>query len=430
MKLNSGLPFSAWGFMVLLGSLTASCQSATSPSNDVPDMTYEQVYDRILGSLLGSAAGDAMGAPTEMWSREAIQAEYGHVDSLDDMVRNPSAEGTWEWNLPAGGTTDDTRWKRLVIQAFLNGGKSPARSLASAIVKEHDEAIGRMQEGQTLDSEYYADQLRQAQWLSEWVKVARPYLAGDRELYDDALHSFYGGEMVCAGMIYAPAVGLQYPNDPELAYRVTYETDIYDLGYARDMAGLMAAMVSAAIDSSANGDSILSVIRSVDPKNYFRARLVSRTAYKLYQRTLQISKMANEVDTAAFFSTQPAVRLQLPATTPEERHKYARWSTAYKLLDEELRRMPFHPDEIWMVTLTGMIMGEFNLQESLAFIVNYGRDNDTSAAMAGAIIGAMIGAEAFPEDWKTTILETSLQLDLDFEDLARQLTDKIMHSPS
>lgn len=427
MNTDTGFRYLLRGGLLLTGIAFVSCVQRPNAKRSLPPL---QLYDRILGGLLGSAAGDAMGAPTEMWSREAIQAEYGHVDSLDDMVRDPSAEGTWKWNLPAGGTTDDTRWKKLVIEAFLSNSDSPARSLASAIVQEHDEAIGRMQEGQTLDSDYYADQLRQAQWLSEWVKVARPYLAGDRELYDDALHSFYGGEMVCAGMIYAPAVGLRYPNDPERAYRVTYETDIYDLGYARDMAGLVAAMVSAAMDSSANGDSALSVIRSVDPKGYFRARLVSRTAYKLYQRTLQITKLANEVDTTAFFASQPAVRLQLPIKTAAERLKYARWSTAYELLDEELRRMPFHPDEIWMVTLTGMLMGEFDLQESLAFIVNYGRDNDTSAAMAGAIIGAMTGADAFPEAWKTTILETSLELDLDFEDLARRLTDQIIQSPS
>lgn len=398
-----------------------------SPSYSPPAMTEESLTDRLLGGLLGTAAGDAMGAPTEMWSREAIQAEYGHVDSLDDMVREPSAEGTWRMNLPKGGTTDDTRWKQLVIQVLTNPqADSPAIDMASAIIAEHDAAILRMKDGNTLDSEYYADQLRQAQWLAEWVNVARPYVAGDWHRYEEALHKFYGGEMVCAGMIYAPAVGLRYPGDPMKAYSVAYQTDIYDLGYARDMAGLMAAMVAAAADSAATPDSVLAVIRTVDPKGYFSSRLVGRTAYKLYQTALAINRLARDVDVEDFFASRPAVALQLPTDSLEQRLKYASWSTAYELLDEQLRRMPFHPDEVWLVTLTGMLMGDFELQATLEFIVNFGRDNDTSAAMAGAILGAMHGAEAIPPSWREDILNASQPLGLDFPDLTSQLVEVIM----
>lgn len=409
--------------------LVFSCKEQVdkSDSSQFSTMSRTQLHDKLLGSLLGSAAGDAMGAPTEMWSREAIQAEYGHVDSLDDMVREPSAEGTWRMNLPKGGTTDDTRWKKLVVAVFTgNQSENPAIAMAKAIIAEHDAAIGRMNDGNTLDSEYYADQLRQAQWLSEWVKVARPYVAGDRERYDEALHKFYGGEMVCAGMIYAPAVGLRYPGDPMKAYEAAYETDIYDIGYARDMAGLMAAMVAAAADAAATPDSILAVIRSVDPKGYFSSRLVSRTAYKLYQTALFINKQAREVDVDQFFEDKPKVQLQLPLDSLAQRQKYASWSTAYELLDENLRRMPFHPDEIWLVTLTGMLITDFELQPCLEFIVNYGRDNDTSAAMAGAILGALHGAEAMPASWRKDILAVSAELDLDFLEMADQLVEVML----
>lgn len=417
-------------FLIMLCCLlVCSCNehAAEMDPYQPPAMEAKQLHNKLLGGLLGSAAGDAMGAPTEMWSREAIQAEYGHVDSLDDMVREPSAEGTWRMNLPRGGTTDDTRWKKLVVEVFTtNQSGAPAIDLAKAIIAEHDAAIARMNEGKTLDSEYYADQLRQAQWLSEWVKVARPYIAGDRERYDEALHKFYGGEMVCAGMIYSPAVGLRYPGDPVKAYEVAYQTDIYDIGYARDMAGLMAAMVAAAADSAATPDSILAVIRTVDPKGYFSSRLVSRTAYKLYQTALFINKQAREVDVDKFFESKPKVRLQLPKDSLEQRQKYASWSTAYEMLDENLRRMPFHPDEIWLVTLTGMLVTDFELQPCLEFIVNYGRDNDTSAAMAGAILGALHGAEAMPANWREEVLAVSSELDLDFLEMADQLVEVML----
>lgn len=423
-------PPGVYGFLLLVSFLlVCSCNDrveGTGADQSTP-MSHNQLHDKLLGGLLGSAAGDAMGAPTEMWSREAIQAEYGHVDSLDDMVREPSAEGTWRMNLPKGGTTDDTRWKKLVVEVFTgNRAGHPAIVMAKAIIAEHDAAIARMNAGKTLDSEYYADQLRQAQWLSEWVKVARPYVAGDRDRYDEALHKFYGGEMVCAGMIYAPAVGLRYPGDPEKAYEIAYQTDIYDIGYARDMAGLMAAMVAAAADSAATPDSILAVIRSVDPRGYFNSRLVSRTAYKLYQTALFINKEAREVDVDQFFEDKPKVQLQLPKDSLIQRQKYASWSTAYELLDENLRRMPFHPDEIWLVTLTGMLITDFELQACLEFIVNYGRDNDTSAAMAGAILGALHGAEAMPASWREDILAVSAELDLDFPAMTDQLVETVL----
>lgn len=429
MKINYKLTQVSGHCLIILSFLLLSaCEQQVGQvvSNQAPAMSTQLLYNKLLGGLLGSAAGDAMGAPTEMWSREAIQAEYGHVHSLDDMVREPSAEGTWRMNLPKGGTTDDTRWKKLVVEVFTgNQSDNPAIAMAKAIIIEHDAAIGRMNEGKTMDSEYYADQLRQAQWLSEWVNVARPYVAGDRDRYDEALHKFYGGEMVCAGMIYAPAVGLRYPGDPMKAYEIAYETDIYDIGYARDMAGLMAAMVAAAADSAATPDSILAVIRSVDPKGYFSSRLVSRTAYKLYQTALFIDKQAREVDIEQFFENKPKVQLQLPNDSLAQRQKYASWSTAYEMLDENLRRMPFHPDEIWLVTLTGMLVADFELQSCLEFIVNYGRDNDTSAAMAGAILGALHGAEAMPASWREDILAVSAELDLDFPAMTDQLMETV-----
>ena len=92
----------------------------------ISKLSKERLYDKVLGMLVGSAIGDAMGAPTEMWSRADIGINYGFVDDLDTLVREPSAEGPWEYNLPAGGTTDDTRWKKLVSEFLLTQGSLPS----------------------------------------------------------------------------------------------------------------------------------------------------------------------------------------------------------------------------------------------------------------------------------------------------------------
>ena len=94
-----------------------------SPTNsiyvgDKSQLADSVYYDKVLGALVGSAIGDAMGASTEMWHRKDIQLSYGYINGLTPAVREQSPEGTWEHNLLAGATTDDTRWKSLMVHYF------------------------------------------------------------------------------------------------------------------------------------------------------------------------------------------------------------------------------------------------------------------------------------------------------------------------
>ncbi len=101
-------------------------------------LTEAELYDRILGMMVGAAIGDAMGAPTEMWNRASIQLEYGFVDGLDSMIRESSPEGIWKPNLPAGGTTDDTRWKNLGVEYLLTQSEESldAKEFAAHVLKK------------------------------------------------------------------------------------------------------------------------------------------------------------------------------------------------------------------------------------------------------------------------------------------------------
>jgi ADP-ribosylglycohydrolase len=60
---------------------------------------------------------------------------------------------------------------------------------------------------------------------------------------------------------------------------------------------------------------------------------------------------------------------------------------------------------------------------SLIFLVNYGRDNDTTAAVAGGILGAYYGFEQLPDREKYQVLEVNKsQLGIDLEHVAQELT--------
>ena len=246
-----------------------------------PDAERAFLRDKILGMLVGSAIGDAMGAPTEMWTRTQIEAEYGFVRDLHPRMTPPSPEGTWELNVRAGTTTDDTRWKALTIDYLseTSGSELRAKDLAAHLSRRFASEIDELRE-LTIDDPAAAliAGVMRLQWLQEWERVARAYLGGDLDEYSDALNRFYGGEMVCAGLLFAPTLGAYYPGDPDAAYRNTFAVDIYDLGYAKDVSALTAAMVAAAIPEGATPESILAVLTDFDPHGFFESRLIGRQA--------------------------------------------------------------------------------------------------------------------------------------------------------
>ena len=107
--------------------------------------------------------------------------------------------------------------------------------------------------------------------------------------------------------------------------------------------------------------------------------------------------------------------------------EYLRLSRAYEMLDQANQDVAFHPGEIFLITLTAIIFCDFNFEKTMAFIVNYGRDNDTVAAIAGAILGAYHGADKLPEKPSTQVLQVNKQeLGIDLVELADQLTDMMM----
>ncbi|MEO0898086.1 MAG: ADP-ribosylglycohydrolase family protein [Bacteroidota bacterium] len=393
--------------------------------SDLPDNT--QLYDKVLGVLVGSAAGDAMGAPTEMWSRDQIQAEFGFIDSLTDHVREPSPEGVWEYNLHKGGTTDDTRWKALMSEFFYGSSydeKLDRRDFARHILQTYDGYTKDLQKLKGRDSEPYENALNKMLWLKEWAVVSEAYVEKGPDAHYDALSQFYGGEMVCAGMLFAPSVGLYYPSEPQKAYEACYDINLFDLGYARDISGLTASLVAASMDTAASPESVMSVLKDVDPHHYFKGRLIGRTAYTLYRQAQSIVFQANSLDVDEYLK-DPPVKLSLPLDTKSDSIRYARWSFAYDVLDKLTRMYPFHPAEIHLVNLTALLLEDFDFRYVLSFVINFGRDNDTTAAVSGAILGGFHGFSGIPEDFRQDILDRQKELGIDLEEMAMKLVRKM-----
>jgi len=389
-------------------------------------LSKEMLHDKVLGLLVGSAIGDAMGAPTEMWQRENIQIEYGFVHQLEDMVRAPSPEGTWYMNLPAGGTTDDTRWKKLLTDFIIGTGSdfyqpnhNTSIQFAEFLVAAYNNKRSALQAVDDFSPTPYENALMEMSWLQEWAVVAKPYSEQDIEGYASALTHFYGGEMTCAGMLYAPMIGLVHPNNVVDAYESAYRLGIFDLGYARDITGITAAMIAAAMAPDATPNSILKVVQSVDPNEFFKSRLVGRSSYRFYKDALYSVTAANKMTKEDI----EVDKIELPFEGQDTLY-FAQLQQLFDDLDAKNEDMAFHPGEVHQINLTALLFTDFDFQKSMEFVVNYGRDNDTVAAITGAILGAFHGYSKLPKESVEKVLAVNKeQLGIDLEAMADQLVD-------
>ncbi|MBK5280384.1 MAG: ADP-ribosylglycohydrolase family protein, partial [Bacteroidia bacterium] len=393
--------------------------------NSISKIPEDVYYNKVLGMLVGSAIGDAMGAPTEMWNRKDIRLEYGYVNDLDTMVRFPSAEGTWKYNLPAGGTTDDTRWKKLFVNYAIEESwpELSANQFANHIIENYKADIKTLKSTEGLQPGPYEENLMKMAWLQEWAIVADAHANNNMTEYADALSKFYGGEMTCAGMLYSPVVGACAPADPLNAYQVAYDLAFFDIGYARDITALIAAMVSQAFIANGEPSAIINVVRTVDPKEYFKSRLVGRASYRFYQMANSIVSESKELSLKDKGSDFKIPR----AWQPMDSLNYLQLSHAYALLDKSNEDMPFHSGEIFLITITAMMYSDYDFEKTMEFIINYGRDNDTVAAVAGAILGAYWGADHLPEKKVKQVLKVNKELlDNDLEKLAFLMKEKFV----
>jgi len=416
--------------------LTLSCTQKEKPISQINELTEDAVitapklsrqvyYNKVLGMLLGSAIGDAMGNATEGWGRRDIEIQYGFVTGLDSAVRAAGAEGPWKWNLPGGGTTDDTRWKKLFANYAVteNWPTLNAENYAKFIVDEYKKNIETLKSTEGFDPEPYEENLMKMAWLQEWALVADSYQKNQLNEYIEAVNKFYGGEMTCAGMLYSPMVAACVPGDATAAYQAAYNLSIFDIGYAKDITALVAAMTSQAFVEGADKKNIAAVIRTVDPKNYYKSRLVGRIPYNFYSIAVNIAAKTNSL-TQADIPANFKIPKELKGIDLLD---YYKLSQAYAMLDQHNEDTMFHAGEIYMITVTAMLCSDYDFENTLQFVINYGRDNDTVAAVAGAILGAYYGADQLPDKLKKQSLRVNKgMLNIDLEALAESLTNKYL----
>ncbi len=449
--MSSGTPFLIVVLTILLFSCAEENHKLVLPDPGIPtygkqkiNLSQEELKDRILGALVGSAIGDAMGLSTEMWNRGDIQRQYGYITGLTPALSNKSPEGSWAHSLPAGATTDDTRWKVALTHYITeHHPKLNAENFAQFIIAYYQDNTATLADKTVLTQPDSLDaRIKKINWIKEWARVALAFKE-DTKAYLGARDRFYGGEISCAGLLYAPMLGLLAPNALS-AYDLAYKHTLFDIGYGKDISSIAAVMCNMALQTQ-DMDSILQAYTLIDPYAYQDSRLIGRisrsiaigvehyvnNALDINNIPLSQSLVLNDSlilgkigDTPAIVVHKDSIRIKIPENYPGSALDWYRQDAIYRALEQNQHRIAFQAGEIWEILYAGLLYGDGDFTKTLQFIINYGRDNDTVGAVAGMILGAKEGYVKLPEQLKKEVLHINKDLlGIDLEALAQELTE-------
>jgi hypothetical protein len=359
-------------------------------------------YDGILGCMLGNVIGDAFGGAVEFKTAQRIRELTGGT-WVDRFLPYPSDHGThplgiWLAAAPRGTGTDDTRNNHTFANCVIrNGGFVNSQLLAMEYIARYRDRTTLRPEHQDLAEKHYRWGLAQA-----CVHLGMSDLPP--ELPTVASHAAANRFPTLMGLISLAFAGLLYAGEPEKAYLKAIEINFLDIGYALDATAMMAAMVSAALGGGVGGRDLVRLALDTSPLGFTPAGGTGRVL--LGGRVM--------VDRVAEF-------IRIADKAPSEQ----------SLVDELARVVtpvhPFDPVDVLGVPMAGIYYTDGDPVRSIVIAANDRdldeggefsrlRDVDCTASVAGAIVGALRGAEAFPKDWVADTLTANKQVyDLDIE---------------
>jgi len=305
---------------------------------------------RAYGALAGLALGDALGMPTQEMSPAQIRAVYGRITGLvDGDASQPYAPG-----MPAGSTTDDT-YQALALASFLGRGEGSSAG------------------GVTLELGGFAREL--LNW-EEWIKaqgsldLLGPSTKAALErvrLGEDPLRVHGMGTTNGAAMRVTPVGIAVSTDDPEAFADSVWST--CQLTHATHQGFQSAALVAAAVSMGIDWDT---------PSPSDMTTLLWK-AVTYVDSLPERGAWAPDPDVVA--ATCRAMQL---VANPA--------SSSLECLIEQVGTSVASAHAIPMAFA---LLARDPSPQALLDAANIGGDTDTIGAIAGAILGGLLGVEAF-----------------------------------
>ncbi|MFE7956894.1 MULTISPECIES: ADP-ribosylglycohydrolase family protein [unclassified Streptomyces] len=351
----------------------------------------ETLTGRITGALVGAAVGDALGGPVEGYSPDQIAERHG--GRVHGIV-GPWHGEHWRTARPLapyhkgdGHVTDDTLMTHALVRVY-------------ATVRDHLDAYA-------IADHLVPDLMTTPRWIPELEAEALPlqriFLAEKwlvaRLHYGhvDPREAGTGNLVNCGAAMYMAPVGLVNAAHPAGAYAEALDVaGAHQSSYGREAAGVFAAAVAAACAPDATPESVVEACLAL-AKDGTRAAIESVCEVARAHTDFESALVPLREAVAPYDTVGPDYRApSLGARRPSRLHA--------------IEELP--------IALGMLLVARGDYRHAVLGAVNYGRDCDSIATMAGALAGAL--GSPVPEDWAKTVAEASR---LDLWEPARTLTE-------
>ncbi len=336
---------------------------------------------KAIGALAGAAVGDALGSATEGWSHEQILERYGGPVTGIVPPYLDANRGATRYQKGDGRITDDTLMTLALVEVYRRTRRHlTAFDMAETLVPLLTSTVRWLPDMEREDT------LLQRLFLAEkWIVTRLQYA------HADPREAGVGNMVNCGAAMYMAPVGIANAADPAGAYAEAVDiAGAHQWSYGREAAGVFAAAVAAAMMPDATAEGVAAAALAL-------ARDGTRAAL---EAVIETARRVTAEDDAA-----PMLRA---AIAP-----YDSVGDAYREPGLGARRPSrLHSIEELPVAIGMLLIARGDYRRSVLGGVNYGRDADSIATMAGAIAGALGGRDAVPQEWREFVARES-RIDLE-----------------
>lgn len=344
---------------------------------------YDEFLGRAQAVAVGVAVADALGGATEGWTPDQIRTRHGGPVTgivgpynLDWATARPIAP----YHKGDGHITDDTLMMNLLIDVYAERRTHlDAYAMADGLVPL------------MISKVVWIPELERETIPLQRVFLAEKYLVQQLHYgHVDPREAGVGNIVNCGAAMYMAPVGVVNAGDPQAAYAEAIDmAGAHQVSYGREAAGVFAGAVAAALTPGATPESVVQVALSL-------AHDGTRSAIEAVIDAVRGAGSEEDLNDVLRLAVGP-----FDSVGPDYRNQSmeARRPSRIKAIEE----LP--------VALGFVLAADGDYKKSVLGAINYGRDADSIAVMAGAICAALQGLAGVPEEWVTGVSEGS-RLDL------------------
>ena len=323
--------------------------------------------DKFRGCIGATWVGSAMGAVVEGWSRERIKETYGYLDRLEPYQHY---SGYTDWKRPPGTTEDGIDRQKLFSTAIIEKqDRILAQDLVAVWIRD-------------LDPEQII--YKQEPFEKSLLELARaglpPLMLGELSILPNVVSMSRSSH----------PLGLINAGDPQGAADDTFEVGkvfARQTALALRWAALYNAALAAACKPDATVESVLDTA-----KRFATYRAESGSLYARYDNIEREVNRALEI----------AAKHTDPMAMRDEFYEFYFGGNYFTYGSSQANEVVSKGLAVFAIT-------KGNPREAIPVAVNFGRDTDCLAAIAGGLSGALSGIQAIPAEWIAQVNEATKQ---------------------